>query len=71
MKEFSVALTSITYAIKAQNALRARGIRAAITRDERYRLGKSCGYALVMPGNVDRFLVMDILQREHIKLAAL
>lgn len=69
MKEYTVALTSITYAIKAQNALLARGIRARIARDERYTLGKSCGYALFIPISVSRVFVMDILKHENIKLA--
>ena len=71
MNQWSIPLTSITYAIKAQNALRAQGIRSQVGRDERYRSGKSCGYALFLPPNVDRMRVMGILQRENIKLASL
>lgn len=71
MNAWNIPLTSITYAIKAQNALRARGIRAQIGRDERYRSGKSCGYSLSLPPNVNRMQVMEILQRENIKLASL
>ena len=69
MNEKIVPLTSITYAIKAQNALRAQGIRAAVTRDERYLAGKGCGYALVMPANTDMQRVMWILKQQRIKLA--
>lgn len=69
MKDFIISVTSITYAIKAQNALRAVGIRANVARDERYLQGTGCGYSVVVPGNVDRVRVMDILQQQHIKLA--
>ena len=69
MNEYNIPLTSITYAIKAQNALRAQGIRAVITRDERYLSGKSCGYSLSLRGNVDRGRVMEILREARIKLA--
>lgn len=71
MNEWSIPLTSITYAIKAQNALRAQGIRSQVGRDERYRSGKSCGYALLVQPNADRMRVMEILRRENIKLASL
>lgn len=71
MNEWNIPLTSITYAIKAQNALRAYGIRAQIGRDERYRSGKSCGYSLSLSPNVNRMRVMEILRRENIKLASL
>ena len=71
MNEWNIPLTSITYAIKAQNALRAQGIRAQIGRDERYRSGKGCGYSLSLSPNVNRMRVMEILQRENIKLASL
>ena len=43
----SVSVSSITYAIRAQNALRAMGIRCEIGRDERYYTGQGCGYTPV------------------------
>lgn len=69
MKEVNIPLTSITYAIKAQNVLRARGIRSIIARDERYYSGKSCGYSLVVRTDLDSRKVMDILRENRIKLA--
>lgn len=69
MQDTTIALTSITYAIKAQNALRAHGIRCTITRDERYYTGKSCGYSITLRPGSDMRRVMQILYDARIKLA--
>lgn len=67
--EPSIPLTSITYAIKAQNLLLERGIRTIIVRDERYLSGKGCGYSLIFRPGTDMNRVMSILQEHRIKLA--
>lgn len=66
---YTVPLTSITYAIMAQNTLRAHGIRSSIIRDERYYTGKSCGYALALRPGTDMDRVMNVLRERGIKLA--
>lgn len=68
-KNHTLPMTSITYAIMAQNALRAFGIRSNITRDERYYNKKSCGYALTVPPGTDMDRVRAVLRERHIKFA--
>lgn len=69
LNQTSVSVSSITYAIKAQNALRAMGIRCEIGRDERYYTGQGCGYTLTFRPGTNMAAVMEVLQRENIKLA--
>lgn len=69
MKENSIALTSITYAIRAQNALRAQGVRSVIARDERYLSGNGCGYSLNLQAGTDMNRVRGIMQEARIKIA--
>lgn len=49
MQKTIIALSSITYAIKAKNLLDSKGIRCEIIRTPK-NLGSGCGYSIKVSG---------------------
>jgi hypothetical protein len=63
LKKYTIALSSITYAIKAQNLLKYEGIKTEVIRTPK-NLAFGCGYSIVLYGDIDKALA--ILERNHI-----
>lgn len=55
MKKNYVALSSITYAIKAKNLLYSQGIRCNIEHTPK-NIGKGCGYSISFSRDIDDVL---------------
>lgn len=55
MPTYLIALTSITYAIKAQNLLKSMGYYCEIQRTPK-TLGTGCGYSIRVKGDVSTAL---------------
>lgn len=64
MQMYLIALTSITYAIKAQNLLKSLGYYCEIQRTPK-TLGTGCGYSIRVKG--DLLAVLKILEQASIK----
>lgn len=60
-----LALTSITYAIKAKNLLNSFGYYCEIQRTPK-NLSKGCGYSIVVKNDIN--LILSILASEGIKI---
>lgn len=60
-----IALTSITYAIKAKNLLNSAGYYCEIQRTPK-DLSKGCGYSIVVKNDIN--LILSILASEEIKV---
>lgn len=60
-----IALTSITYAIKAKNLLNSIGYYCEIQRTPK-DLSKGCGYSIVVKNDIH--LILSILDSENIKV---
>ncbi|MBP1581531.1 MAG: DUF3343 domain-containing protein [Oscillospiraceae bacterium] len=56
MEEHSLAVRSITYAMKAQKLLNRYGIPCRIVRDRSIR--KGCGYRIIVRGDLRRILAI-------------
>ena len=61
----SIPMTSITYALKAQNLLRGKRIFSSVGRDERYMNGTGCGYALFFRNMQDKQRAVMILRENN------
>jgi hypothetical protein len=60
-----IALTSITYAIKAKNLLNSTGYYCEIQRTPK-ELAKGCGYSIIVKNDIN--LILSILASENIKV---
>ncbi len=63
MKKNMIAMTSITYAMKAQNLLNRMNIFCAIERTPK-NVGSGCGYSIRVREDLD--VIIDILDRNRI-----
>lgn len=54
MESYSIAVGTITYAIKGRDLLRDLGIRAHLTRKTGHNGSAGCGYSIVISGNLER-----------------
>ncbi|MBR1393308.1 MAG: DUF3343 domain-containing protein [Ruminococcus sp.] len=57
MKKHYLAMTSITYAMKAYDFLRRRGIRCEVVRTPK-NLGSGCGYSIAFPDEPERVIAL-------------
>lgn len=64
MPTYLIALTSITYAIKAQNLLKSLGYYCEIQRTPK-NLATGCGYSIRVKGNLSN--IFQILDKALIK----
>ncbi len=60
-----IALSSVTYAMKGETLLRARGIGAQMVRLEASRTRRGCAYGLRIPWDAQT-QASDLLQAHHI-----
>ncbi len=67
MKRYTIAFTSITIAMKAQNILRQKGIFAEVIRTPK-NLASGCGYSIVLNGNLEE--AIDYIEKSGIKYKA-
>lgn len=65
LKKYTIALSSITYAIKAQNLLKQDGISTEVIRTPK-NLASGCGYSLCFYDNIEK--VLEVLNKNHISL---
>lgn len=63
LKRYTIALSSITYAIKAQNLLKYEGINTEVIRTPK-NLASGCGYSIAFYGDVEK--VIEVLNRNNI-----
>ena len=63
MSTYLIALTSITYAIKAQNMLKSYGYYCEVQRTPK-NLAKGCGYSIRVKDNIDA--ILKILDKANI-----
>lgn len=63
LKKYTIALSSITFAIKAQNLLKYEGIKTEVIRTPK-NLASGCGYSIVLYGSVEKAL--EVLEKNHI-----
>lgn len=61
--KYYIALTSITYAIKAKNLLNSAGYCCEIERTPK-NLSKGCGYSIVIKDDIQ--FILSVLESEHI-----
>ena len=64
MTTYLIALTSITYANKAQNLLKSLGYYCDVQRTPK-NLATGCGYSIRVKGNIDE--IKNILSNASIK----
>ncbi len=67
MAKAIIALTSITYAMKAKNILSSMNIRSEIIRTPK-NLGSGCGYSIKADGEPEK--IIEILEGYGIKCKA-
>ena len=53
MDSYSIAVGTITYAIKGRDLLRDLGMKANITRKTGQNGSAGCGYSIIVRGNID------------------
>ena len=63
MKTYLIALTSITFAMKAQNILKNMGYYCEIQRTPK-NFAKGCGYSIRVKGDLDK--IINILDYSNI-----
>jgi hypothetical protein len=66
LRNYIIRLTSITYAIRAEKLLAARGIRARIKKLSQSLSVHGCGYGLVITGEL--YPAVQILTAAGIKI---
>lgn len=66
-RKYIIALSSITYAIKAKNLLNSSGYYCEIQRTPK-DLSKGCGYSITVKDDIN--LILSILSSESIKYKA-
>lgn len=54
MERYSIAVGTITYAIKGRDMLRDMGISAHLTRKTGHSGSAGCGYSIVIDGNLTK-----------------
>lgn len=64
METYLIALTSITYAMKAQNILQAHGFSCEVQRTPK-TLAAGCGYSIRVRGDLSR--IVEQLNKSAIK----
>ncbi len=64
MATYLIALTSITYAMKAQNLLKSLGYYCEIQRTPK-NLATGCGYSIRVKGNI--LNILNILENANFK----
>ncbi len=67
MAKSYIKVNSITHAIKAKDVLNSKGIRAQIMRKTKTDKNESCGYAVVVDGDVVK--AVEILKQNHVKFS--
>lgn len=61
-----IKVNSVTHAIKAKDVLNSNGFRAQVVRRDKSSRGDSCGYAVVVDGDVER--AEAILRKHYVKV---
>ena len=54
MESYSIAVGTITFAIKGRDLLRDLGLRAHLTRRISQNGNAGCGYSIVIQGNISK-----------------
>lgn len=57
MKKTMIAMTSITYAMKAKELCTASGIRCDVVRTPK-NIGSGCGYSLSVRGDIEKAVAL-------------
>ena len=68
MKKYTIAFSSVTVAMKAQNVFRSEGIGTEVIRTPK-NLASGCGYSLIYYGDIET--AMGILEKRWIKCKAI
>lgn len=66
MYSYSIAVGTITYAIKGRELLRDFGIKAAITRRTGQYGNSGCGYSIIIQGDINE--AKKVLENADIKI---
>ena len=66
MNKLVIKVGSVTYALKAKDILRGRGIKSVIRKTPNPAKGEGCGYSVVVPGANDA--VTGILRLSGIEI---
>ena len=65
MKRYYINTGSITYAIKARDALRRNGFKAQIERKKAGPASGGCGYSVNTAGNLE--IIKSVLEKADVK----
>lgn len=65
----TIAVGSITYAIKGRDILRKAGIKSHVERKTNQKGNTGCGYVIIAYGNREK--IVDILKRNGIKIISI
>ncbi len=64
MKNLSIKISSVTYALKAKSVLAQKGIQSAVKKHTHPLKNEGCGYSLFVPHAQED--VLHILEEAHI-----